>query len=118
MEFHPLRILLGVMLAFAFPGVGVAQLTLNVTTPAASVTVGTTIPYTITVSGQGQVFSGVQVTSTYSPSLDFVSASPQDGNVTFSRQDNTARFVIQQLVPGSNAYPYALFARCSRERTQ
>ena len=89
------------MLAFALPNIAPAQLTLNVNAPA-TVRVGTNILYTITVTGQGQVFSGVQVSSTYSPSLDFVSATPQDGNVSFTRENNTARFVIQQLVPGSN----------------
>ena len=85
------------MLAFAFPNIGSAQLTLNVSAPA-SVRVSNNIPYTINVTGQGQVFSGVQVSSTYPSSLEFVSAGPQDGNVSFTRENNSVRFVIQQLV--------------------
>jgi hypothetical protein len=99
MEFHRIRLLLGVMLAFAFPNSGMAQLALNVNA-LGSVRVSNNIPYNITLvnTSQGQVFSGVVVSSTYSPSLDFVSATPQDGNVTFTRENNTARFVVQQLV--------------------
>jgi hypothetical protein len=101
MEFHhPIRLLLGVMLAFAFPKIGLAQLTLNVNA-LASVRVSNTLPYNITVASQGQPFSSVQVSSTYSPSLDFVSAAPQDGNVSFTRVDNSVTFLIAQLIPGS-----------------
>ena len=100
MEFHPIRLLLGVMLACAFPNIGLAQLTLSVNAPA-SVRVSNNIPYTITLGAQGQGFGTVQASSTYSPSLEFVSAT-QNGNVSFTRDDNRVNFLIQQLFAGSN----------------
>ena len=100
MEFHPIRLLLGVMLAFAFPNIGLAQLTLNVNAPA-SVRVSNNIPYAITVASPGQGFTTVQVSSTYSPSLEFVSAT-QNENVSSTPGNNSVSFLIQQLLPGSN----------------
>jgi len=100
MEFHPIRLLLGVLLAFAFPNSGLAQLTLNVNAPA-SVRVSNTIPYAITVGSPNQGFTTVQVRSTYSPSLDFVSAT-QNENVSSTPGNNSVSFLIQQLLPGSN----------------
>jgi len=100
MEFYPIRLLLGVVLALAFPNIGFAQLTLNVNAPA-SVRVSNSIPYTITVGSPGQGFGTVQVSSTYSPSLEFVSATQND-NVSSTPGNNSVSFLIQQLFAGSN----------------
>src|SRR5688572_7707306 len=100
MEFHPLRLLLGVMRGLSFPHAALAQLGLRVTAPA-SVTVSNNLTYVITVSSQGQGFTTVQVSSTYSPSLEFVSAT-QNENVSSTPGNNSVSFLIQQLLPGSN----------------
>ena len=88
------------MLAFSFPHAALSQLGLRVTAPA-SVIVSNNLTYVMTISSQGQGFTTVQVSSTYSPSLEFVSAT-QNENVSSTPGNNSVSFLIQQLLPGSN----------------
>lgn len=88
------------MLALSFPHAALSQLSLSVTAPT-NVTVGSTIGYSINLRSQGQGMGPLEVSSVYSSSLEFVSAT-QDSNVSFTRENNTIRFVVQQLAPTSS----------------
>jgi hypothetical protein len=96
MEFHPIRLLFGVMLAFSFPHAALSQLELRVTAPS-SVSVSNELPYSITVTNRGTPIGLVSVSSSFSRSLQFVRAT-SNANVTPTISEGRVDFLIQSVV--------------------
>ena len=100
MQFHPIRLLLGVMLALSFPHAALSQLQLRVTAPE-SVIVSNSLSYTINVTNESVAAGQVTVSSIYSPSLQFLTATTND-RVSVTVSGNQINFQLLQSVPGSN----------------
>jgi hypothetical protein len=96
MEFHRIRLLFGVMLAFSFPHAALSQLALRVVAPG-SVSVSNELPYSITVTNRGTPVGFVNVSSSFSRSLQFVRAT-SNANVTATISDGRVDFVIQSVI--------------------
>lgn len=96
MEFHRIRLLFGVMLAFSFPHAALSQLELRVTAPG-SVAVSNELPYSITVTNRGTPIGLVSVSSSFSRSLQFVRAT-SNANVTATSSEGRVDFLIQSVI--------------------
>src|SRR5688500_9126892 len=100
MQFHPIRLLLGVMLALSFPHAALSQLSLRVTAPA-SVTVSNNFSYSINVTNSGTGIGQVSVSSSFPRSLQFMGATSNE-NVAVTVSEGSVNFVIQQVFPSTN----------------
>jgi uncharacterized repeat protein (TIGR01451 family) len=95
-----LRVLFCVVAAMVFPCLAFGQtFQVNVSAPATA-TVGNNIAYTITVNNSTSILlPGVQVTSVFPSSLQFVSANPTNS----SASSGMVTFLVTQLNPGQSA---------------
>src|SRR5687767_11853889 len=100
MQFHPIRLLLGVMLALSFPQAALSQLQLRVTAPAL-IAVSNNLSYTLNLTNESVAAGQVTVSSTFSPSLRFISATSNE-NVSFTVSGSQANFQLLQFVPSAN----------------
>jgi hypothetical protein len=101
MEFHPIRLLLGVMLAVSFPHVAMSQTgSVRVTSPPFA-TLSNNFSHSIFITNFGPGAATINLVSSFSPSLQFVSATSNE-NVTVTASANRVEFVIPVLLPTSN----------------
>jgi hypothetical protein len=100
MQFHPIRLLLGVMLALSFPHTALSQLSLRVTGPD-RVTVSNSFSYSINVTNRGTGIGQVSVSSSFPRSLQFIGATSNE-NVAVTVSEGSVNFLIQQVFPSTN----------------
>ena len=88
------------MLALSLPHAALSQISLRATVPA-SVIVGSNLSYSISITNEGFGAPQLDISSTFSPSLRFVSATSNQ-NVSVSVSGNRVNFQLLQVPAGGD----------------